>query len=262
MPRGPRVIVPEVAVHIVQRGHDRRDCFRHDTDYLVYLSNLRELAAKAGCAVHAYCLMTNHIHLLVTPATEPACAQMMRNLGQRYVQYFNRRYERSGTLWEGRFKSCLVDTAQYVIACYRYVERNPVRAGMVTSAAAYPWSSYNGNSGRALNQLLAPHPEYVALGLDEAARHGAYQDLLTAEDDPGFLAAIRDATNGGWALIDDRVKSTLPAEVQRRLQRKPPGPAKTTEAEWRRNLELEFGLRPQPGSGSVPAFILLREQFS
>ena len=226
MPRGPRLIVPEVAVHIVQRGHDRHDCFRHDTDYLVYLSN----------------------HLLVTPETEHACAQMMRNLGQRYVQYFNRRYERSGTLWEGRFKSCLVDTAQYVIACYRYVERNPIRAGMVASASAYPWSSYNGNAGRLVNQLLAPHPEYVALALEEAARHRAYEELLTANDDPTFLAAIRDATNGGFALVGERVKSALPADLQRRLERKPPGPmGKASEAEWRRNLELELGLRPRPG---------------
>jgi len=162
MPRGPRLIVPEIAVHIVQRGHDRRDCFRHDTDYLVYLANLRDLAVKKGCVLHAYCLMTNHIHLLVTPSTADACALLMRNLGQRYVQYFNRRYKRSGTLWEGRFKSCLVDTAQYLIACYRYVERNPVRAGMVASASDYPWSSHNGNAGRAANRLLTPHPEYLA----------------------------------------------------------------------------------------------------
>ena len=246
MPRGPRLIVPDVAVHIVQRGHDRRDCFRHDTDYLVYLSNLRELVAKTQCAVHAYCLMTNHVHLLVTPSSEDGCARLMRNLGQRSVQYFNRRYERSGTLWEGRFKSCLVDTAEYVIACYRYVERNPVRASMVASPSAYPWSSYNGNAGRALNQLLKPHAEYVALAIEDAARNRAYEDLLAADDDPGFLAAIRDATNGGFALVGDRLKAALPAEVQSRLERKPPGPSgKANEAEWRRNLELDLGLRPR-----------------
>src|SRR5687768_17352940 len=159
MPRGARVIVPEVAVHIVQRGHDRRDCFREDTDYLVYLSNLRELSAKAGCAVHAYCLMTNHVHLLLTPSAADACAILMRNLGQRYVQYFNRRYERSGTLWEGRPRSCLVESARYVIACHRYIELNPVRAGMEQSAPAYRWSSHNGNAGQVDNKLLSPHPE-------------------------------------------------------------------------------------------------------
>src|SRR6185503_3276327 len=147
MSRGPRLIVPQVAVHIVQRGHNRRDCFHHDTDYFVYLGNLRERTVRTGCALHAYCLMTNHVHLLLTPSTDNSCALLMRNLGQRYVQYFNRRYERSGTLWEGRYKSSLVDTASYVIATYRYIARNPVRAKMVPAPAAHAWSSYGGNAG-------------------------------------------------------------------------------------------------------------------
>ena len=248
MPRGPRLIVPHIAVHIVQRGHDRRDCFHQETDYLVYLANLRDQVARAGCALHAYCLMTNHIHLLLTPPEPDSCASLMRNLGQRYVQYFNRRYARSGTLWEGRFKSCLVDTARYVIACYRYVERNPVRAGMVPLASDYAWSSYNGNAGRALNKLLAPHPEYLALSENEAARHKAYEGLFAAGDDPDFLAAIREATNGGFALVGERIKSTLPPDAQRRLERRPPGPpAKATEAELHRQLQLEIGLRPRTG---------------
>ena len=128
MPRLARLVVPDVALHVIQRGHDRKPCFRHDTDHLVYLSNLAELSRRTRCAVHAYCLMTNHVHLLLTPSDERACATLMRNLGQRYVQYFNRRYERSGTLWEGRYRSCLVESAAYVLACYRYIERNPVRA--------------------------------------------------------------------------------------------------------------------------------------
>lgn len=118
------------------RGHNRRDCFLEQTDYLGYLANLRDLTRKTGCALHAYCLM------------------------QRYVQYFNRRYRRTGTLWEGRYKSCLVLSAQYVLACYRYIERNPVRAGMVASVPEYPWSSHGGNSGRASNALLTPHVEF------------------------------------------------------------------------------------------------------
>jgi len=248
MPRGPRLIVPEIAVHIVQRGHDRRDCFRHDTDYLVYLANLRDLAVKKGCVLHAYCLMTNHIHLLVTPSTADACALLMRNLGQRYVQYFNRRYKRSGTLWEGRFKSCLVDTAQYLIACYRYVERNPVRAGMVASASDYPWSSHNGNAGRAANRLLTPHPEYLALAIEEAARYRAYEELFAVGDDPAFLAAIRDATNGGFALIGEKLKAALPPHVRRRLERKPSGPpGKSAENDRYQELQIELGLRPRMG---------------
>ena len=249
MPRGPRIVVPGIAMHLVQRGHDRRDCFEHDTDYLVYLSNLRELAVRTECAVHAYCLMTNHVHLLITPSRHDGCARLMRNLGQRYVQYFNRRYKHTGTLWEGRFHSCLVESAQYVVACHRYVERNPVRAGMVRSACDYPWSSHNGNAGRVHNNLLSPHPEYEALGLTAESRHAAYEALCAFADEPGFLASIRDATNGGFALVSERFKSKLPVDMQRRLQRKPPGPppARSVEPDRMTNLELELGLRPRTG---------------
>jgi len=248
MPRGPRVVVPQVALHIVQRGHDRRDCFQHDTDYLVYLASLRDLLAKTGCALHAYCLMTNHVHLLVTPPTLTACASLMRNAGQRYVQYFNNRYSRSGTLWEGRFRSCLVDSAQYVVACHRYIELNPLRAGIVASPSTYRWSSHNGNSGLAPNELLTPHPEYLALAIDESARHAAYRNLFAAGDDPAFLTAVREATNGGYALVGEQLKSTLPAATRLRLERRPPGPAarQASETDTALNqLEFELGLRPR-----------------
>lgn len=224
MPRGPRLVVPGVALHVVQRGHNRRDCFQQETDYLVYLSNLRELSTRTQCALHAYCLMTNHVHLLLTPSSVQGCAVLMRNLGQRYVQYFNRRYQRRGTLWEGRYHSCLVDSAPYVIACHRYIERNPVRAGMVPSAGDYHWSSHNGNAGRTSNPLLTGHPEYLALAADDTSRQATYEGLFAVEDEPGFLAAIRDATNGGFALVGEALKASLPSDLQRRLERKPPGP--------------------------------------
>jgi len=243
MPRQARLIVPDIAVHIVQRGHDRRDCFRQETDYLVYLSTLRELLPKTGCALHAYCLMTNHVHLLLTPATAAACALLLRNLGQRYVLYFNRRYERSGTLWEGRFRSCLVDSARYVLACYRYVERNPVRAGMVDSPLGYRWSSHGGNAGELPNAMLTPHAEYLALGQDDAVRLAGYRGLFATEDDPEFLAAIRDATNGGFALVSSAFKSSLPVETQRRLARQHPGPS-TPSAPGQLDILAELGLRP------------------
>jgi len=247
MARGPRLIVSGVALHIVQRGHNRRECFRHDTDYLVYLSNLHELAIKTGCALHAYCLMTNHVHLLLTPSMPESCSLLMRNLGQRYVQYFNRRYQRSGTLWEGRFRSCLVDSAGYVIACHRYIERNPVRAGMVPSVEAYRWSSYSGNAGHAANALLTEHPEYVALAATRASRHQAYRDLCASGDEAAFLAAIREATHGGFALIGEQLRSALPTDQQPRLDRRPPGPrARPKEADQAQLcIELELGLRPR-----------------
>jgi len=246
MPRQARLVVPNVSLHILQRGHDRRECFRHDTDYLVYLSNLRELCATTGCALHAYCLMTNHVHLFLTPTSTEACALLMRSLGQRYVQYFNRRYERRGTLWEGRFRSCLVDSPQYVVACYRYVELNPVRAGMVASPSAYEWSSYAGNAGHVSNRLLTAHAEYLGLATDLAMRHAAYRDLFAVADEPAFLAAVRDATNGGFSIIGDQLKARLPQETQGRLKRKPPGPRpRQPTAETRDDISAELGLRPR-----------------
>jgi putative transposase len=232
-------------MHIVQRGHDRRDCFRHETDYLVYLGNLRDLLVRTRCALHAYCLMTNHVHLLLTPPTLHACALLMRNLGQRYVQYFNRRYERSGTLWEGRFRSCLVDSAPYVNACYRYIELNPVRARMVASPSQYPWSSHDGNAGRVSSKLLTPHSEHLAFAAEESSRHAAYRELFAGGDDPAFLAEIRDATNGGFALIGEELRSRLPADTQRRLERRPPGPRPEVGQERGRGIQLEIGLRPR-----------------
>jgi putative transposase len=189
--------------------------------------------------------MTNHIHLLLTPRTLHACALLMRNLGQRYVQYFNRRYERRGTLWEGRFCSCLVDSARYVIACHRYIELNPVRAGMVSCASAYSWSSHNGNAGRGFNELLTPHAEYLALAPNETSRHAAYEGLFAAGDEPAFVAAIRDATNGGFALVGEQLKARLPADTRRRLERKQPGPRPEAGENLPAGIQLEIGLRPR-----------------
>ena len=241
-------MIPDVALHVVQRGHNRQDCFRHETDYLVYLSGLRDQCTRTGCRLHAYCLMTNHVHLLLTPPTEKAGAQLMRNLGQRYVQYFNKRYQRRGTLWEGRFRSCLVDSASYAVACYRYIERNPVRARMVATPDAYRWSSFAGNAGLAANTLLTPHAEYLAIAMDEGSRHAAYRALAAADDDRGFVSAIRDATNGGYALIGEALKAALPVHQQRRLARKPPGPSAKVNPQPGNlfaDLETQLGLRPR-----------------
>lgn len=224
MPRLARLVIPGVAMHIVQRGHDRKDCFRHDTDRLVYLSNLRDLAAATRCALHAYCLMTNHVHMLLTPTTDESCARLMRNLGQRYVQYFNRRYDRRGTLWEGRFHSCVVESAEYVLACYRYIERNPVRAGMVPASDAYAWSSHNGNTGQADNKLLTPHVEYLALSQQDAPRFAAYRGLFQQADDPAFLNEIREATYGGLPLVGEELKAKLSSQTARPLEHRKPGP--------------------------------------
>ena len=248
MARQPRLVFPDTALHIVQRGHDRRPCFRDETDYLVYLSNVRDLARTIGFALHAYCLMTNHVHLLITPSDPKACSRLMRHLGQRYVQYFNRRHRRSGTLWEGRFRSCLVDSARYVLACYRYVEMNPVRAGIVSKPIEYAWSSHAGNSGQADNRLLTPHAEYAALAADRDALHAAYRGLFVQPEDSGFLTGVRDATNGGFALVGEKLRSSLPIEVQQRLERKRPGPRpQPCTPERKPDIQEELGLRPRTG---------------
>lgn len=224
MARPSRIIVPGVALHIVQRGNNRVACFRQDSDYLVYLAQLRQLSEKYSYAVHAYCLMTNHVHLLLTPGAAGACTALMRDLGQRYVQYFNRHNERSGTLWEGRFRSCIVESPEYVFACYRYIESNPVRARMVDHPVGYLWSSYAVNSGMRVDPLITPHAEYLSLSLDGEARHAAYRRFFEQEQDAPIVAAIRDATNGGYPLASDSFKLNVLAPLGARTVRRKPGP--------------------------------------
>jgi putative transposase len=231
MPRPSRLIVPGVAVHLIQRGNDRVACFSHDNDYLMYLAHLRQLAEKYECAVHAYCLMANHVHLLITPHAAGACTGLMRDLGQRYLQYFNRRHERTGTLWEVRFRSCLTESALYVLGCYRYIELNPVRAGMVDHPTGYLWSSYAVNGGMRSDPLITPHPEFLALGAVPGTRHSAYRGLFEQRLDPGLQKAIRDATNGGYPLASEAFKAIVLAPSGWRTGPGEPGrPAKSPDA--------------------------------
>ena len=196
-------------MHIVQRGNDRQNSFRHDNDYAVYLVHLRELAQRHDCFVHAYCLMTNHVHLLVTPKEGRACTSLMRDLGQRYVQYFNRRHGRTGTLWEGRFRSCLVESAFYVLACYRYIELNPVRAGICARPGDYRWSSHLANAGTRPDPRLSAHPEYIALGATTETRHRSYLGLFQHALEPALVDSIRESTNAGYPLGTERFKAHL-----------------------------------------------------
>lgn len=246
MPRQSRLIVPEIAVHIIQRGNNRDACFRNESDYLVYLLHLQDLSSKLGCGVHAYCLMTNHVHLLVTPASREACISLMQNLGQRYVQYFNRRHARTGTLWEGRFRSCIAESARYVLACYRYIELNPVRAGMVSRPVDYPWSSHAVNLGVRDDTLTSPHPEFIALGSNALARHAAYKGLFEEDLKPSLLAEIRGATNAGYPLAGDSFVASLADSTVRRLKPGRPGrPSKQTDEDCDSQsppLQPEIGL--------------------
>lgn len=218
------MILPDVAVHIVQRGVNRTACFRTDPDYLVYLSNLRRLAVEHGCAIHAYCLMTNHVHILLTPEAADSCTRLMRDLGQRYVPYFNSRHGRTGTLWEGRFRSCLVESPRYVLACYRYIELNPVRAGMVHRPDQYAWSSYKANACAAADPHVTDHAEYVALGASHEARERAYRELFAEPIDEPLLAAIRDCTNQGYPLASEAFKTYVGTRLGWKLGPNKPGP--------------------------------------
>ena len=186
MPRRSRVVLSNVPLHLIQRGNNRQVCFVADEDYRYYLDWLSVYTVGTGCRVHAYVLMTNHVHLLVSAARSEAVGKMMKALGQRYVQYINRTYRRSGTLWEGRFRSCLTQTEGYLLSCQRYIELNPVRAGMVAHPAEYRWSSYRANAQGESNRLIVAHEVYRALGQDAASRQAAYRELFRYELDQGW----------------------------------------------------------------------------
>lgn len=200
MPRRARLAAPGIPWHVVQRGNNRSACFFSAADYAFYLALLQEQARKFGCAVHAYVLMTNHVHLLLTPETERSVGQVMKNLGQRYVQRINKAYGRSGTLWEGRFKSCLIADQGYLLTCCRYIEKNPVRAGMVAHPREYPWSSYRCNAEGKDSALLKPHPVYLELGSTREARCRQYQVLFEERLEAGKVKEIRRATFGNLTI--------------------------------------------------------------
>lgn len=218
MPRRARLRLAGLPLHIIQRGNNRSACFFADEDYLLYLHHLDELSRKFRCAVHAYVLMTNHVHLLLTPARQDGPSLLMKHLGQRYVQYVNRSYRRSGTLWEGRFRSSIVQEQEYLLRCHCYIELNPVRAGMVSCPRDYGWSSYLSNAEGVPSRLLTPHEEYVALGAREEERLEAYRALFRTELDSKEAGEIRLAANGGYALGNERFKAEIAAALGRRVE--------------------------------------------
>lgn len=232
MPRRARIALADVPLHVIQRGNNRQACFFADDDYAYYLDQLKLCAQRAGCAIHAYVLMTNHVHLLLTPHEADAAGRLMKLLGQRYVQHVNRLYRRSGTLWEGRFRSCIVQDEAYLLGCSRYIELNPVRAGMVTHPAEYRWSSYRANALGDADGLLGAHPLYTALGGRAQERQAAYRELFRHEIEPGFADEIRRATNGNFALGSERFLAEVTAALGRRAIPGASGrPRKRTEPE-------------------------------
>jgi putative transposase len=217
MPRRPRLSLPGVTLHLMQRGINGGRCFFDDDDYQTYLDWLQEYAVQTGCTVHAYTLIPTQSYLLVTPPTADAAGQMMKRLGQRYVQHVNRALGRTGTLWEGRFRSCMMQGAEFVLACYRHIELSPVCSGAATHPAEYPWSSYRANAMGQPSPLLTPHADYLALGPDARARLAAYQRSFCDPLDPGLVNEIDRAANGNYVLG--------PTEFQARIERELHQPA-------------------------------------
>ena len=217
MPRRARLTLPNVPLHLIQRGNNRQACFFAEDDYRCYLRWLSEYAGRCGCRIHAYVLMTNHVHLLLSADSAAAPGALMKALGQRYVQYVNRTYRRSGTLWEGRYRSCLTQDETYLLACQRYIELNPVRAAMVAHPGDYPWSSYAANAQGGADVLVQPHPLYLALGTSPIDRQAAYRELFRHHLDRGLVDEIRRATNGNFALGNEQFAEQVAEALARRV---------------------------------------------
>ena len=230
MARLPRFVIPGQPQHVIQRGNNRQEIFCSEDDYRFYLDKLGLAAEQHGCDIHAYVLMTNHVHLLLTPHTEEGIGKLMQKVGRHYVQYFNYYYQRSGTLWEGRYKATLIHSEQYLLTCMRYIELNPVRAGMVEHPADYPWSSYHSNALGESDVLVTPHREYRRLDTTEAGRQSQYRRLFRSRIAEKTLDEIRSATNKAWVLGNDRFKTRIEKQLNRRAVPRPKGGDRKSEA--------------------------------
>ena len=218
MARLPRIVMPGQPQHVIVRGNNRSEIFRAEADYGFYLEKLKAACDKHGCQIHAYILMTNHVHLLITPETGPSLAKTLQMLGRYYVQYYNFSYKRTRTLWEGRYKATLIDSESYLLTCMRYIELNPVRAGMVSHPSEYRWSSYHCNARGQTDDLVTTHLEYRRLDKMAEARQAAYRLLFRHHIAESSVAAIRDATNKGWVLGSDRFKQRVQRQLGRQVE--------------------------------------------
>jgi len=203
MARRPRQCPAGFPVHVVQRGNNRQVCFASDADLKAYSNWLHEAADQFAIDIHAWVFMANHVHLLMTPHSADSISRCMQYLGRYYVRFFNKRYRRTGTLFEGRFRSSIVQNEHYLLACQRYIELNPVRAGMVTDPADYSWSSYRAHGFATRPAMWKPHDEYLALGLTRKSRQFAYRELVAQQLPCDVVTDIRQALNTGLVLGND-----------------------------------------------------------
>lgn len=223
MARLPRLTVPGYPHHVIQRGNNRQAVFLTENDRQRFLEYLGEYARQFGVAVHAYVLMDNHFHLLVTPGTSGGLAAMVQAMGRRYVQTFNRLHGRTGSLWEGRYRSTLIQTERYLLACMVYIDLNPVRAGMVERPEDFPWSSHRHYIGERADTLVTPHALYWGLGNTPFAREAAYRELVQAGLARDTLNQLTDSAIKGWALGDDAFVREVGKQTTRRPRRAHPG---------------------------------------
>ena len=217
MPRKPRMYLPGIPCHVIQRGNNRDATFYSDQDYQFYLECLYDASLKYHVDIHAYVLMTNHVHLLMTPLTKDSISLLMQSIGRRYVQYINKEYRRTGTLWESRHKASLIDSEKYLLVCSRYIELNPVNANMVKHPSNYPWTSYRHNAKGETNQLITPHETYNRLGFCEKERQKAYAELFENRLDLSDVKIIRNAVEFSMPTGDVRFQQQIEQALNRKV---------------------------------------------
>ena len=194
---------------MIVRGNNRQAVFAEDDDYFAYRSWLKEASEQYDCKIHAYVMMTNHVHILLSAEEPTNISKLSQAVGRKYVPYFNYKYGKSGTLWEGRFKASSIDSEFYLLACYRYIELNPVRAGMVENSADYVWSSYHANALGEKDSLVTPHSVYLRLGKTKTQRQVAYKDLFKTPLSDNLITEIRQTTQTGTPLGSDKFRGQI-----------------------------------------------------
>ncbi|MES2685811.1 MAG: transposase [Pseudomonadota bacterium] len=219
MARLPRLSLPGYPQHIIQRGNNRQAIATSATNYQTLLALIDENARKFSVAVHAYVLMDNHFHLLATPETADGVPQLMQATGRRYVRYFNDSQGRTGTLWEGRYRSTVIQAERYLLACMAYIDLNPVRHGLVVQARDYPWSSHGHYAGLRVDRLVTPHPQYWSLGNTPFAREAAYDQMVNDGVPADQQLALTQSALSGWALGDPAFMAELQMQTPRRVSK-------------------------------------------
>jgi putative transposase len=229
MARKPRLFVADIPYHVVQRGNNKSPVFFTDQDYLFFLDVLQEAKVKHPCSIYSYCLMTNHFHLLLEPKDKDNISLLIKLLGAKYVHYINKVYTRTGTLWEGRFKCSLIDKESYFLSCLRYIETNPVRAGIVNAPELYCWSSYRFRAFGEKNPILDFDPWYNSLGNDDEERQFIYRQFFQNLMPEPAIKVIREMTNKGGIIGTDDFRTQIEEITQRRIVIRPPGRPKKDE---------------------------------